>query len=93
MSARYFCDGCGEEVTGKANDRLRRSFDITATTNLAVEVMVRLNGTWNTGHICTACVIRVVTVGTDLNFEDGWLSDQNRRAREAQKSQVLINGT
>ena len=70
MSMRYYCDGCGVELTGHRNfvsERLHRHLG-----DVHVEVMVgvvdhtvrnAVAPTWNLGHVCVACVLRTVAEG------------------------------
>ena len=63
MTARYFCDQCGDEVTDKrtTGNRIKRRRD-----RVSVEVLVAVDGTWNDGHVCQGCVIRAINKGKDL---------------------------
>ena len=90
MAARYFCDGCGDELESGRTDRLRRHLNIEGN-NFGVEVMVRFNGTWNTGLLCHACVVRVVTEGDDFAFNEGWLATKNRINEEAMRRATTTN--
>jgi hypothetical protein len=64
MSIRYFCDGCGQEITDKnachgghiLKDRLGATLERNGR-KLKVEVLIETNGTSNTGDWCKYCVL------------------------------------
>ena len=62
MSVKYFCDICGGRV--KRNyvmPRLLRRFQ-----RVKVEIYVAVDGVWNSGHLCKACVLSAVKNGKDI---------------------------
>jgi hypothetical protein len=60
---RIFCDLCGNEMKARSSglERLRRGLE-----NVTVEVMAAVNGVYNAGQVCEACIIRVVNEGVDV---------------------------
>lgn len=68
MSARYFCDACGEEMRERDYDRVRRSLG-----HVTVEVMVSYKGTWNHGHVCHGCIGKVITDGIAVGSDRGYV--------------------
>ena len=58
MSAVYYCDNCGKKLKKDDHDRVKLRLG-----KLAVEVMHRLNNTWNDGNICHGCIKYVVASG------------------------------
>jgi DNA-directed RNA polymerase subunit RPC12/RpoP len=62
---KYFCDRCGVEIAQGTPSRVERELD-----NVRVEVMVAVKNEnkssgwgWNSGCVCPACVIKVVSEG------------------------------
>jgi hypothetical protein len=55
---KLYCDGCGKEVGEDANRTIFR------WGMLRVEVIVAVNGVWNGGQTCLACVRHTVAEGT-----------------------------
>jgi hypothetical protein len=59
---KTFCDICGQECVSRVGDRLKRKLR-----GFQIEVMVgKVRGAWNSGHVCTSCVIDIVTHGEDV---------------------------
>jgi len=58
MSAKYFCDKCKSEMRYVEHGRVKLKLD-----KFQVEIMVAIDGTWNYGHLCHACVLNVVANG------------------------------
>lgn len=62
MSTKYFCDRCDKEIDAKeASHRIRRRLD-----SVMIEVMRGVGNTWNAGHVCDDCVIKVVVEGRNM---------------------------
>jgi hypothetical protein len=69
MSVRYFCDGCEVELTNLPRplserikgDRFIKRYGEMTHRRIGVEVMTSLDGTWNRGHLCWRCTVKVVT--------------------------------
>ena len=70
MSAKYYCDFCLEQITDKnkcsgAPDKSNRlgvnkmGFD---DHTLSLEVMVAVDGTWNSGEVCKHCVMHALNL-------------------------------
>jgi hypothetical protein len=62
---RYYCDGCGVEVKRSyTSERFRPTkwFKLEGGSgiNIAAEVMTCVDGTWNAGHLCKTCLLRVL---------------------------------
>ena len=64
MSAKYFCDQCGDELSKKDYGRIKRKKG-----RIEIEVLVGIDGTWNSGHACHKCVIDAVVIGKDVRTE------------------------
>lgn len=71
---KHFCDKCETEmidknkiVGGKTGTHLSASTPFSATSDavLNVEVLVGLNGVWETGTFCKYCVIDLLTTLDD----------------------------
>lgn len=59
MSSKWFCDGCGTEITRNyVSKRLQRKRG-----RFVAEVMVHTDGTSNKGDICLRCLMDVITKG------------------------------
>lgn len=58
MSAKYFCDVCGDELAKVEHDRIRRTLN-----DVSVEVMTCFKTSWNVGHVCHKCIIDVIMKG------------------------------
>lgn len=56
---RYYCDGCGNELSPDDHHRIKREGQINGTA-LLVEVITGVNGTWNAGHVCHSCILGVL---------------------------------
>ena len=66
MSAKYYCDICGEEITeqnncvgatiNNVNNRLGAVITRKDKT-LKVEIITALNDKWNDGDVCRHCVL------------------------------------
>ena len=61
VSAKYFCDACGKEMRASDFNRLTVTLG-----DFKAEVITALRGTWNGGHICHACVRRLVSDGAKV---------------------------
>lgn len=60
MSVKYFCDSCGTELNAFEHARLKRRRG-----RVTVEVMHRLDDTWNAGNVCHPCIVKTVYEGHD----------------------------
>ena len=80
MSIRYFCDVCSTEIVGQS-DRVRRKLG-----DVMIEVMVCNKGTWNAGHICEPCVIRVAAEGKHVGHDGGYVAYEAAERRRTQTS-------
>ena len=69
MSVKYFCDGCGAEVTEEnqcaggpmySKDRLGGEVVAKSGARLKVEILTSLNGTANAGCFCKHCVVQAI---------------------------------
>jgi hypothetical protein len=65
---KHYCDVCGYEIAGQncVQDRLhvlRRDDNI----RVEVEMMVAINGTWNSGDICEACLRDIARHGENIS--------------------------
>jgi len=58
MAAKYFCDGCGDEIAKMEAHRVKRRLG-----DLRVEIIHAYKDTWNAGNVCHACIVKVVTDG------------------------------
>jgi hypothetical protein len=59
MAIRLMCDVCNKELQrNAAADRIKRR-----SGNVSVEVLVSYKGTWNSGEVCEACVLKIVNQG------------------------------
>lgn len=59
---KYLCDVCGKEMQRNAAvDRIKRR-----KANVTVEVLVAYKETWNSGDVCEACVIAIVSNGAGV---------------------------
>lgn len=58
MSAKYFCDVCGEELSDSDRGKVKKIFG-----QLTVEVYTALDNTWNAGDFCHSCIIKAVNFG------------------------------
>jgi hypothetical protein len=70
VTARYFCDGCGTELTTEEAARRLQRARIFPGHHIAVKVTVALDGGWNSGHVCHACILRVMNEGVPAG-DDG----------------------
>lgn len=61
MSARYFCDQCGDELKLSDNASAKRLLHTQG--KIKTEVHVAVDGCWNAGHVCAKCVIATVSTG------------------------------
>ena len=52
---RYFCDVCGEELRKGESARVHGEVG-----RVSFEVMTAIDGTWNNGLICHACVVKAI---------------------------------
>lgn len=69
---RRFCDGCGAEITDRpaSSNSLIREKD-----RIKVEVMVAVDGTWNSGEVCEKCVLAAVNEGAPAaRTRTGWVA-------------------
>jgi len=58
---KFYCDECGEELKpGQAHKRLTRKLG-----RVSVEVITAVDGVWNAGEVCPACVVKTVSEGED----------------------------
>lgn len=73
MSFKVFCDCCHKPIKGDA-DRVRRILG-----KIMIEVMVRYENTWNAGHICEECVVKVVKDGLPAKENESWIDDELKR--------------
>jgi len=56
---KVFCDICEKEITGdEAYNRLK-----TRSGMLLTEVLTAVDGVWNGGHVCHACIRKAVIGG------------------------------
>lgn len=60
---KYFCDGCGKEVTpenkpkgGTTGDRLATIIERNGF-KIGIEVLTAKNATWNDGLFCKHCIL------------------------------------
>ena len=69
MSVKYFCDGCGVEVTAEnqcaggpmySKDRLGGEIVAKSGARLKVEILTSLNGIANDGCFCKHCVVQAI---------------------------------
>lgn len=58
MSAKYFCDVCGNEMKASEHARLRLEIN-----DVSVEIMHSFKGVWNSGHVCHGCLKKIVAEG------------------------------
>jgi len=58
MSIKYICDVCEKPMPEKETDRLKLEFG-----EIKLEVMVAFRGVCNAGHICHACIRKVLVEG------------------------------
>jgi hypothetical protein len=69
---RHFCDLCGDEIHAylggnRVTHRIRRSLEaVHVEVTVGVVKDRNVGPTWNGGHVCTACVMKVVERGADL---------------------------
>ena len=88
MSIRLFCDVCNTEIIGQS-DRVRRRLG-----DVKIEVMVCHKNTWNAGHICEACVVRVATEGEPIDHNGGYVAheaSERERARRSVMTAIPMN--
>lgn len=62
MSARYYCDVCEKELARFEHSRLKLKLG-----KVAVEVIHSLDGTCNAGHVCHACIAKVIAKGKPVD--------------------------
>lgn len=58
MSAKYFCDVCGEELKEREHTRVVRE-----RLRLKVKILHTLDGVANAGHVCHKCILHVANTG------------------------------
>ena len=74
MAVKYFCDVCHKEIKDQ-RDRLIRVLG-----RVMVEVMVRLDGCWNYGHVCHSCVTKVVNQGKEADKKEAYVFTAEKTA-------------
>ena len=74
MSAKYFCDGCGEELAIELEPTITSSRLRSTVTNPMIEVTTGKNGSWNHGHWCRKCIVGAV--------ERAWQNELNTPKEE-----------
>ncbi len=62
---KWFCDLCGKELPDGRNYVSRRP--IYEYNNVRVELTSSVDGTWNAGQLCGACIVDVVARGQDVS--------------------------
>ena len=72
MSFKTYCDCCSKPIKGSP-DRVRRILG-----KVMIEVMVRFENTWNAGHVCEACVIKIVNEGRPRQGDESYIDDLNK---------------
>lgn len=77
MSLKIYCDVCNKPIKG-STDRVRRVLG-----KVMIEVMVRFENTWNAGHVCESCVIKVITDGRAAKHNESYLDDAARKRAAA----------
>lgn len=70
MTFKIYCDVCHKPIKGQV-DRVRRILG-----KVMIEIMVRYESTWNAGHICEACVMKVITDGRPAKENESWVDDR-----------------
>ena len=55
---RQYCDVCEREIPAGIPFRLRLELE-----RVMVEIMVAVDKTWNAGHVCVECLLRVINEG------------------------------
>lgn len=65
MSVRYFCDGCGDELTPDRKTHRNEIGRLVGENRgragmIAVEVMIGLNGTMNNTDVCDQCLAAMI---------------------------------
>lgn len=68
MSQKLFCDVCDTPIKDQS-DRLRRILG-----KVMIEVMVRHENTWNAGHVCEKCIIKVITDGRPAKHDESYVA-------------------
>lgn len=61
MSVKYFCDGCGNEIGRNYVARRLMPEWWAGGARFTAEVKVAVNGTWNSGHLCRACLLLLLS--------------------------------
>ena len=74
MAARYYCDGCGEEMKETDHGRLRLRLG-----SITIEVIHAFQNTWNGNNICHACIRNVINKGEPASEACGYLSSRSLR--------------
>lgn len=72
MSLKYYCDVC-EKPVREQSDRIRRLLG-----KVMIEVMVRYENTWNAGHVCEKCVLKVIAEGRPAADDESYIADSVR---------------
>ena len=61
---KYYCDNCQMELLPNEGNRIIRE-KITDECRIKIEIMVAVNGVWNSGTLCNRCILLVVNDGKD----------------------------
>ena len=77
MSYKIYCDVCRKPIK-EQTDRVRRILG-----KVMIEVLVRFENTWNAGHVCESCVIKVVKDGRPAKENESWIDDRIRELRKS----------
>lgn len=61
---KVYCDACGGEIPAKqASEKFRR-----LQGRLGVEIFATIDGIFEGGHVCRACLLRVANDGEDVRL-------------------------
>lgn len=68
---KFFCDACGKQVEGTANQSIFTLFfprpgdrsDEPASVKVQVRTKVAIDNAWNGGHICIPCLRQTIVEG------------------------------
>ena len=61
---KYFCDVCGKEVKGEKRNCVALRYK-PKLGGVGCEVMVQVDGVWNSGCICLECLLKVLQEGKE----------------------------
>lgn len=60
---KRFCDNCGAEITRSvAENRIVKRFN-----QFTLELLVTFKGVANTGDLCEACALKILSSGNDVS--------------------------